>query len=235
MNKNTDTRNLTALQTALIENAIRNGALKFNIEKPFKLKSGRESPYFFNAGAMNNGISLNAIAEGYVDIIMNAVCNGILSFDVILGPAYKGIPLATLVVARLATLGHSCFLAYDRKETKDHGEGGELVGASLEGKRVLVIDDVITAGTAFRESANIVQMNGGTLAGLVLMLDRQEKGRVDNRDTDASAVQDVRQNYGIPVLNILTLDDLMVYVEQSQPKNVLEAMAAYRDQYGVEA
>lgn len=226
---------LSASQQNLIECAIEHGALKFDIEKMFKLNSGRLSPYFFNAGAMDSGRALGNIAGCYAGIIMRAIEKEELSFDVIFGPAYKGISLAALTAVKLSEIGWDCSLVYNRKEAKDHGEGGALVGASLEGKRVLIMDDVITAGTAFRESANIVKDNGGTAAGLVLMLDRQEKGRTGDRDTELSAVQEVCLHYDIPVFSILKLDDLMSYAKQSQPEEVFAAMRAYREQYGVVA
>lgn len=229
-----DNKQLSSSQQSLIQCAIEHWALKFNTEEMFRLKSGRMSPYFFNAGAMDSGRALGIIAEGYAGIIMQAIKEEELSFDVIFGPAYKGISLTAITAVKLSDIGWDCSLAYNRKEAKDHGEGGELVGASLKGKRVLIIDDVITAGTAFRESADIVKKHGGTVAGLVLMLDRQEKGRVGDLDTELSAVQEIRIGYDIPVLSILKFGDLITYVEQSQLKEVFAAMVAYRKQYGVE-
>jgi orotate phosphoribosyltransferase len=222
-------------QLSLLSLACRRGALKFSSlsseQGGFVLKSGRISPYFFNAGELGSGVALNRIGECYVDAIIEAK----LSFDVLYGPAYKGIPLATAVATSLAHF-HTCRdcdypLAFNRKESKDHGEGGDLIG-SVAGRRVLIIDDVITKGTAFREAAECIVSHGGTLAGLVLLLDRQEKGR----DTDLSAVQQVEAEYGIPVVSVLTFDHLMAYVRQNRlfASELVEDMESYRRQYGVE-
>ena len=202
--------------------AITAGVLRFG---DFTLKSGRTSPYFFNAGLFNTGEHLARLGRYYAQ----AIIDGRTGFDVLFGPAYKGIPLAA--AASIALADHHqrnvpwCF---NRKEAKDHGEGGNLVGASLSGK-VLVIDDVITAGTAIRESVDIIAAAGATLAGVVIALDRQERGR-DQR----SAIQEVEESLGIRVSSIVKLEHLLEYLQQ-QPGHDEDVarIQAYREQYGV--
>ena len=208
---------------AFIELAIRRGALKFG---RFTLKSGRESPYFFNAGLFNTGAALAELGACYAD----AVAASGLEFDVLFGPAYKGIPLATATATALAERhGRDVPWCFNRKEAKDHGEGGNLVGAPLEG-RVLVVDDVITAGTAIRESVGIIQGAGAEPCGVVLALDRQERGQGER-----SAVQEVEQDMGLPVASIITLADLLADMARRSDADPaqLAALRAYRERYGV--
>ncbi len=190
----------------------------------FQTKAGRLSPYFFNAGLFNDGLSLKNLADFYAKTIL---ASGI-TFDVLFGPAYKGIPLAAGTAMALAEQGRNVPYSYNRKEAKDHGEGGTTVGAKLQG-RVLIIDDVISAGTSVRESIEIIRAAGATPCGVVIALDRMERGQ-----GELSAVQEVHRNYGIPVIAIATLDDLLGYL-QSEGGMVqnLHATKLYRDQYGV--
>lgn len=210
-------------QTTFIELARECDVLKFG---EFSLKSGRVSPYFFNAGAFSSGRALATLGRCYAQCIVDSG----LSFDILLGPAYKGIPLAAATAIALADHhGRDVPFAYNRKEAKDHGEGGTLVGAPLRG-RVLVIDDVITAGTAVREVIRLLQDNGADLAGVVIGLDRQERGV-----GALSAVQDVERSHGVPVLSIINMGHLVDYLENegSGPPGALAAMRAYRERYGV--
>jgi orotate phosphoribosyltransferase len=198
----------------------------------FTLKSGRESPYFFNAGAFSTGAALAALGRCYAHRIVEAG----IDFDVLLGPAYKGIPLGTTTAVALAdSHGRDVPFAYNRKEAKDHGEGGVLVGAPLRG-RVLVIDDVITAGTAVGEVAEVIAAAGAQLAGVVIGLDRQERG-----SGELSAIQEVQERWGVPVHSIITFNDLIAYLEAPEggladlPAGVLDRMLAYRTRYGVQS
>ena len=203
--------------------ALERGALGFG---RFTLKSGRESPYFFNAGRFNTGAALAALGACYADAIVAAG----LEFDVLFGPAYKGIPLATATAVALAERhGRDVPWAFNRKEAKAHGEGGQLVGAPLAG-RTLIIDDVITAGTAIREAIGIIRAAGGEPCGVVLALDRQERGRGER-----SAVQEVEQELGLPVTSIISLADLLADLERrgQAGDGHLAALRAYRDCYGV--
>ena len=209
-----------------IELARSAGALKLG---RFELKSGRMSPYFFNAGAFCDGRHIASVADCYADAIVAAMTDSGLEFDLVFGPAYKGIPLATSVAISLYRRhGINVPVAYDRKEAKDHGEGGTIVGAPLQGK-VLIIDDVITAGTAIRESMAIIESAGATPAGVLIALDRQERGQ-----GELSAIQEVEQNYGIPVISIIRLEQVLEYI-QGQPALSAHAenIAAYRAKYGV--
>lgn len=208
-------------QSEFIELCLRLGVLKFG---KFKLKSGRESPYFFNAGLFSTGEAVAAVWRAYAAAIMASD----IAFDVLFGPAYKGIPLVTVAAASLASdHGLNLRFAFNRKETKDHGEGGSVVGGPLEG-RVLIVDDVITAGTAIRESIGIIRAAGAHPAGVVLALDRQERGA----ESRLSAVQEVSEQFGVPVIPILTLADLMAHVA-ARGGAEYPAMLAYRDRYGI--
>ncbi len=190
----------------------------------FQTKAGRMSPYFFNAGLFNDGLSLKSLADFYAKTILASN----VQFDVLFGPAYKGIPLAAGTAIALAGLGRNAPYSYNRKEVKDHGEGGATVGAKLQG-HVLIIDDVISAGTSVRESIEIIRTAGATPCGVVIALDRMERGQ-----GDLSAVQEVHQSYGIPVIAIATLDDLLGYLQsESGMVQNLNATKLYRDQYGV--
>ncbi|HRP35008.1 MAG TPA: orotate phosphoribosyltransferase [Gammaproteobacteria bacterium] len=208
---------------AFIELALARAALKFG---SFTLKSGRESPYFFNAGLFNTGAALAELGACYADAIVAAG----LQFDVLFGPAYKGIPLATATAMALAGRhGRDLPWVFNRKEAKDHGEGGNLVGAPLAG-RVLIVDDVITAGTAIRESIGIIRAAGAEPCGVLLALDRQERGRGER-----SAVQEVEQDLGLPVTSIISLADLLAHLEHGggdHPER-LAALQEYRRRYGV--
>ncbi|MCS4503020.1 Orotate phosphoribosyltransferase [wastewater metagenome] len=193
----------------------------------FTLKSGRESPYFFNAGLFNTGGALARLGRYYARAIVEAG----VDFDVLFGPAYKGIPLAAATAVALAEHhGRDLPYAFNRKEAKDHGEGGNIVGAPLRG-RVLVIDDVITAGTSVAESVALIEEAGATLAGVVIALDRQERG-----EGERSAAQEVAAHHGAPVHAIADLDTLVAYLEtQPSPPPALHALRAYRRRYGVSA
>lgn len=195
----------------------------------FTLKSGRKSPYFFNAGLFNTGGKLAFLARCYADAILDSN----LDYDVLFGPAYKGIPLAATTVVALSS-GHGIDKPYcfNRKETKDHGEGGSIVGAPLAG-RALVIDDVITAGTAIREAAQIITDNGATMAGIAVAMDRQERGT-----GELSAIQEVERDYGVPVISIIQLDHIIGHLEAShngELQKFLPAVSRYREEYGVKA
>ncbi|MGW8227455.1 MAG: orotate phosphoribosyltransferase [Gammaproteobacteria bacterium] len=209
-------------QKAFIEFALSRNVLRFG---EFTLKSGRVSPYFFNAGLFNTGSALARLGRYYAEAIVDSD----LDFDVLFGPAYKGIPLAATTCVALAD-HHERDVPYsfNRKEAKAHGEGGNIVGSPLQG-RILIIDDVITAGTAIRESMQLIHTAGAKPAGVVIALDRQEKG-----SGELSAIQEVEQQYGIPVLSIVKLEDLIAYLEQQPAMQAnLTAVRAYRERYGV--
>jgi orotate phosphoribosyltransferase len=211
-----------------VQFAIESGVLRFG---EFKTKAGRLSPYFFNAGLFDDGAKLGRLAQFYA----RALLASDLKFDMLFGPAYKGITLAAAVAIELARLGRNVPFAYNRKEAKDHGEGGTLVGAPMRG-RVLIIDDVISAGTSVRESIAMIQAAKATPAAVVIALDRQEKAAADGADAPWSAVQFVTNQLGLPVLPIATLADLLQYLEsQASPalREHLPRVAAYRNQYGV--
>ena len=198
------------------------GVLRFG---EFKTKAGRLSPYFFNAGLFNDGASLLRLSDFYARRILAAG----VDFDVLFGPAYKGIPLAAGTAMALAGLGRNTPYAYNRKEAKDHGEGGTLVGAPLRG-RALIIDDVISAGTSVRESVDLIRAAGATPVAAVIALDRQERGQ-----GLLSAVQEVEQNYGIPVISVASLTDLIDYLSgHPELESNLAAVRAYRVDYGVD-
>jgi orotate phosphoribosyltransferase len=210
------------LQLALDADALRFGA--------FTLKSGRESPYFFNAGRFDSGAALATLAGCYADAIDAAA----LEFDLLFGPAYKGIPLATALACEYARRGRDLPLAFNRKEAKAHGEGGRLIGAPLDGRRVLVVDDVITAGTAIREALDIIAAAGGQAAGIAIALDRQERARDDDGPgSRRSAAQAVADEHGLPVVAIAGLDDLLAFVgESAELVGHRPALDAYRARYG---
>ncbi|TQV88969.1 orotate phosphoribosyltransferase [Aliikangiella coralliicola] len=209
-------------KTTFIDLAIRRKALKFG---EFTLKSGRISPYFFNAGYFNQGEDLATLGNCYAETLISANAD----FDMLFGPAYKGIPLATTAAVALSRNNNvNVPICFNRKEAKAHGEGGNLVGAPLKGK-VMIIDDVITAGTAIRESIDIINDSGATPAGVLIALDRQEKGQ-----GELSAIQEVEKDYNLPVYAIITLADLQNYL-QDQPELSLyrEPMSQYRETYGI--
>ena len=204
-----------------IDLCTRLGFLKFG---DFTLKSGRNSPYFFNAGLFNTGAAIAAVGRAYSDA---AVATD-LTFDMLFGPAYKGIPLVTAAAAALAER-HELDLpfAFNRKEAKDHGEGGSIIGSPLTG-RVLIVDDVITAGTAIRESIGIIRAAGAHPAGVLLALDRQERGAV----SPLSAVQEVREQFGLPVVAVITLADLMEHLRATGRTQELASMQSYWERHG---
>ena len=203
-----------------IEFIMQAGVLKLG---EFKLKSGRTSPYFFNAGLFNTGGQLAKLAQGYAA----AITDHNISFDVLFGPAYKGIPLAATTSTTLATdFKLDKPYAFNRKEAKTHGEGGNIVGHPLEGN-ILIIDDVITAGTAIRESIDLINSQGAKPAGVIVALDRMEKGQ-----GELSAIQEVERDYGIPVFSIINMQDIIQYLENKNDTNYLEKMKKYRDLYG---
>lgn len=213
---------MKAYQREFIEFALEKQVLKFG---EFTLKSGRKSPYFFNAGLFNTGRDLARLGRFYAAALVDSG----ISYDVLFGPAYKGIPIATTTVVALAD-HHNVDTPYcfNRKEAKDHGEGGSLVGSPLEG-RIMLVDDVITAGTAIRESMEIIQSNGADLAGVLVAIDRQEKGK-----GELSAIQEVERDFGCAVISIVSLGDLITYLEeQGENESQLAAVKAYREQYGI--
>ncbi len=221
------------LAQAFVKFCVEAGALKFG---EFKTKAGRLSPYFFNAGLFDDGVKLGRLAEFYARALLESG----IAFDMVFGPAYKGIPLGAAVAIELARLGRNVPFAYNRKEAKDHGEGGSLVGAPLQG-RVLIVDDVMSAGTAARESIALIRAAGATPSAVAIALDRQEKatevgtdGAV--RDVDHSAVQYVQRQLGLQVCAIARLDDLLQYLNE-QPGGEIAAHRArvltYRERYGV--
>ena len=210
-----------AYQSRFVEYCLQRGVLKFG---EFTLKSGRISPYFFNAGLFNRGADLDALANFYADAIQHSG----VEFDLLFGPAYKGIPLAAITAAALYR-EHQRDLPYvfNRKEAKDHGEGGSLVGAPVEG-RVMIIDDVITAGTAIREAIGIVDAQGARVTAVTIALDRQEKGQGER-----SAIQELEQN-GLQVVSIIALEHILEYLDDRGQLADRQAIEAYRVQYGID-
>lgn len=221
------------LSDQFLQFAVERQVLRFG---EFKTKAGRMSPYFFNAGLFNTGSSLQRLSEFYAQTLLQKAAERGIQFDMVFGPAYKGIPLVAGASMELARLGRDVSFAFNRKEAKDHGEGGTLVGAPLEGN-VVIIDDVISAGTSVRESVQIIRANGAKPAAVLIALDRMEKGVRDGLDTEHSAVQEVEQHVGIPVIAIANLQDLLRYLT-SQAANVrlagwYEKVKEYRIRYGV--
>jgi orotate phosphoribosyltransferase len=212
-------------RTRFLQLALRAEALRFG---EFTLKSGRLSPYFFNAGRFDSGAALTTLAGCYADAVDAAG----LRFDLLFGPAYKGIPLATALACEYARRGRDLPLAFNRKEAKTHGEGGSLIGAPLAGRRVLIVDDVITAGTAIREALAQIRDAGGVPAGIAIALDRQEVANADAADA-LSAAQAVTAEARIPVIAVAGLDDLLAFVGESAELSVhRERLLAYRARYG---
>ncbi|MFT6926856.1 MAG: orotate phosphoribosyltransferase [Psychromonas sp.] len=209
-------------QKEFIEFALEKQVLKFG---QFTLKSGRTSPYFFNAGLFNSGRDLARLGRFYAAALMDSG----IDYDLLFGPAYKGIPIATTTAVALSN-DYDLDIPYcfNRKEAKTHGEGGSLVGSELQGK-IMLVDDVITAGTAIRESMDIIQAHHAQLAGVLIALDRQEKGRAE-----LSAIQEVERDYGAKVISIVKLSDLITYLEEnSEMQEDLASVKAYREQYGI--
>ena len=218
-----------ALAQDFVAFAVDAGVLRFG---EFKTKAGRMSPSFFNAGLFDDGARLGRLAEFYARRLIDSG----LEFDMLFGPAYKGITLAAAVAIELARLGRNVPYAYNRKEAKDHGEGGTLVGAPVKG-RVLIIDDVISAGTSVRESIAMIRAAGATPCGVTIALDRQEKASENGVDAEHSAVQFVERDLGLSVVAIATLADLLAYLRAQQDARLagnLPAVQAYRDRYGVQ-
>lgn len=215
---------MQSYQTSFLDLALESSTLKFG---SFTLKSGRQSPYFFNLGFFNSGKLLSALATSYAEAI---IASG-LKFDVLFGPAYKGIPLCAITVAKLAELDPENYndvgYSFNRKEKKDHGEGGSIVGSSLKGKKVLIIDDVMTAGTAINEAFSIINEEQGSVVGCVIALDRQET----TKDSDLSATQAVLERYSIPVISIVSLSDIITHLGTKISTEELESIKTYRSQY----
>ncbi|KAH8648767.1 phosphoribosyltransferase-like protein [Tricladium varicosporioides] len=227
---------LSPYKAEFLKAAIEGGVLKFG---SFELKSKRISPYFFNAGDFYRADLLRAISTAYAKTIIEADTSpSPLEFDILFGPAYKGIPLATATVDKLADLqpekyGKTCY-SFDRKEAKDHGEGGNIVGAPLKGKRVLIVDDVVTAGTAKREAIDKIRKEGGVVVGILVALDRMEKLPAPNGDDSTpmpSAIGEIRKEYGIPVLSILTLNDIIGGLKGIGSEDDIRRMEEYRAKY----
>jgi orotate phosphoribosyltransferase len=208
-------------QHDFIEFAVLRNTLRFG---EFTLKSGRISPYFFNAGLFNKGEDLRKLGQFYAAAIENSG----IDYEVIFGPAYKGIPLVTTTSVALCDYGKNVDYAFNRKEAKDHGDGGVTVGANLADKNVLIVDDVITAGTAIRESVEVLKQANAKLVGVVVALDRQERGQ-----GATSAIQEIEELYNIPVISIVKFEHLISYIQAEQQDDILQKMRAYRKQYGV--
>ena len=212
---------MSDFRQAFIQFAIERNVLCFG---EFKTKAGRMSPYFFNAGLFNDGDSLRKLGQFYAKVIVAAA----LPFDMLFGPAYKGIPLVSTIAIALAEMGHNYPFCFNRKEAKDHGEGGVLVGAPLKG-RVLIVDDVISAGTSVRESVDLIKTSAATPSGVVIALDRMEQGI-----GELSAVQEVQQMHGLSVTSIIDLDDLVEYLQNHRELEYnLRGVERYRAQYGI--
>jgi orotate phosphoribosyltransferase len=218
---------MSNLRQEFIAFSVQAGVLKFG---EFTTKAGRQSPYFFNAGLFHDGATLAKLADFYAQTLLDSG----VEFDMLFGPAYKGITLASATSMALAGKGRNTSFAYNRKEAKDHGEGGTLVGAKLTGK-VVIIDDVISAGTSVRESVEMIRNAGAEPCAVLIALDRMERGGKDGQMSELSAVQEVSKNYGIPVISIGNLSDLFTYLS-SDPSlaQYKDAVAAYRSKYGVE-
>ncbi len=212
---------MQAYQSQFLDYCLQRGVLKFG---EFTLKSGRVSPYFFNAGLFNTGADLAALGDFYAEAIQHAG----VKFDLLFGPAYKGIPLAAVTASSLYQ-NHSRDIpfAFDRKEIKDHGEGGQTVGSPIQG-RVMIIDDVITAGTAIRQSMQLIESLGARVTAVTIALDRQEKGQ-----GELSAIQELEQ-LGVQVITIIRLDDIIQHIKSSSHTSQLKAVAGYRERYGID-
>lgn len=219
---------MSNLRQDFIQFSVDTGVLRFG---EFITKAGRTSPYFFNAGLFNDGQSLGRLADFYAQTLLNSG----IEFDMLYGPAYKGIPLVSAVAVALSGRGRNTPFAYNRKEAKDHGEGGTLVGAPMQG-RVIIVDDVISAGTSVNESVEIIRSANAIPAAVLIALDRMERSGKDGALSEYSAVQEVKNSYNMPVLSIASLDDLMTYLAQEGGDSALSqyrtAVDAYRVRYG---
>ena len=217
------------LRQQFIAFAVDAGVLRFG---QFTTKAGRNSPYFFNAGLFNDGATLGRLADFYAQTLLDAG----IEFDMLFGPAYKGITLASATAVALAARGRNVPFAYNRKEAKNHGEGGTIVGAALAG-RVIIIDDVISAGTSVRESVDLIRAAGATPAAVMIALDRMERSGPDDALSAGSAVQEVSRSFDMPVVSIANLDDLLGYINDAggsaASSETRTAIAAYRSRYGV--
>jgi len=212
---------MTSSTSLFIELALEKKVLQFG---EFFTKAGRNSPYFFNLGAFNDGTSLKRLGEFYANKIIDTK----IEFDMIFGPAYKGIPLASSISIALSNKNINTPYAFNRKEIKDHGEGGQIIGSAIKGK-VLVIDDVISAGTSINESYNLIKNNGGELAGVIVAIDRQEKSK-----NKLSATQEITNKYSIPVISIINLEDIIKYLEKVKNfSEELELIKKYQNTYGI--
>ena len=212
---------MTSSTSLFIEFALEKKVLQFG---DFLTKAGRNSPYFFNLGAFNDGESLKLLGEFYANKIIDTK----IEFDMIFGPAYKGIPLASSTSIALSNKSRNIPYSFNRKETKNHGEGGEIIGSAIKGG-VLVIDDVISAGTSINESYKLIHKNGAKIAGVIVAIDRQEKG-----ENALSATQEIAKKYSIPVISIITLEDIIHYLEVANSfSNELELIKKYQNTYGI--
>ena len=224
---------MTANHAQFIEFALNANVLRFG---EFKTKAGRMSPYFFNAGLFNTGSLLDQLGAYYAKTLLEAKKAGRIDFDMLFGPAYKGIPLVSTVAMNLARLGCDVPWAFHRKEAKDHGEGGTVIGSPIKG-RVVIVDDVISAGTSVRESVSLIRASGATPSGVLIALDRQERGGNAEVLTETSAVQDVEKTFNMPVVSIASLNDLLDFMDGESPaakaaSQYRDAVAAYRTKYG---
>jgi len=219
---------VTNLRQKFIEFSVKSGVIKFG---RFITKAGRDSPYFFNAGLFSDGENLGKLANFYADTLINSG----IEFDMLFGPAYKGITLASATAVALAARGRNVSFAYNRKEAKDHGEGGTVVGAKLAGK-IVIIDDVISAGTSVRESVELIYAAGATPCAVLIALDRMERSGKDDALSSLSAVQEISKLYEMPVVSIGNLDDLFDYLSVDKDIQMIEhkaAVSAYRSKYGI--
>lgn len=217
---------MSSYQSSFLQLALDSQALKFG---KFTLKSGRESPYFFNLGLFNTGKLLSNLATAYAEAIISSG----IKFDILFGPAYKGIPLAAITVSKLAELDPKNYgnigYSFNRKEKKDHGEGGSIVGCGLKNKKILIIDDVMTAGTAINEAFEIIGNENGQVVGVIIALDRQE---TTGKDGDKSATQAVSERYNIPVLSIVSLGEVVSILKDQISETDLKSIDEYRSKYG---
>lgn len=215
-------------QQRFLQVSLDNSILKFR-KDGFILKSGRNSPYFFNAGMFNTGRLLSELSTAYAKALLDPINR--FDFDILFGPAYKGIPLAVATSQALANLGSDVAYSFNRKEVKDHGEGGSIVGSALKGRKVVIIDDVITSGKAIREAVEIIEVEGGILTGILVAVDRQEQ----TLDSKSSALESLRTALGINIQAIITLQNIIDFTKTTLDSETVLLMEAYRKSYGVES